>query len=176
LPQIVPTIWNIMRIHLPKSIAYAATFAAGVAILATIALGQMDRMGRRGTIADAKAMLDKTVVALKSNRDKTLDEINKGENGFVQGDIYPFCFNLGDGLNVAVANPNAESLIGKDVRTFKDPAGDAYGQRIYDAAKEGQVNQVSYKFPKPGPDKAPVAKVSFVTAVADLGCGVGYYL
>ena len=121
-------------------------------------------------------MLEKTVVALKANKAKTLDEINKGENGFLQRDIYPFCFNLGDGVNVAVANPNAEPLIGKDVRTFKDPVGDAYGQRIYDAAKEGQVNQVSYKFPKPGPDKTPVAKVSFVTAVADLGCGVGYYL
>jgi hypothetical protein len=30
-------------------------------------------------------------------------------------------------------------------------------------------------FPKAGPDKTPVAKVSFVTAVGDLGCGVGYY-
>jgi len=66
-------------------------------------------------------------------------------------------------------------LIGKDVRTFKDPSGEAYGQRIYEAAKEGQVNQVSYKFPMPGADKTPVPKVSFVTAVSGLGCGVGYY-
>ena len=50
------------------------------------------------------------------------------------------------------------------------------GREFYDAAKEGQVNQVSYKFPKPGPDKTPVAKVTFVTAIAGLGCGVGYYL
>jgi Cache domain len=165
-----------MRIQLPKSVAYAAAFAASVAILATISLGQMERTDRRATIADAKAMLEKTVVALKSNEAKTLDQINKGESGFLQGDIYPFCFNLSDGLNVAVANSDAKPLIGKDVRTFKDPAGDSYGQRIYDAAKEGQVIQVSYKFPKPGPDKTPVAKVSFVTAVAGLGCGVGYYL
>lgn len=129
----------------------------------------------QGTAADAKAMLQKTVAALKADKAKTLDEINKGENGFLQGDIYPFCFNLSDGLNVAVANPNARPLIGKDVRTFKDPTGDPYGQRIFDAAKEGQVNEVSYKFAKPGPDKTPVPKVSFVTAVVGLGCGVGYY-
>jgi hypothetical protein len=31
-------------------------------------------------------------------------------------------------------------------------------------------------FPRPGADKTPVQKVSFVTkASADLGCGVGYY-
>jgi hypothetical protein len=35
--------------------------------------------------------------------------------------------------------------------------------------------RVSYKFAKPGPDKTPVPKVSFVTAVAGVGCGVGYY-
>jgi hypothetical protein len=30
-------------------------------------------------------------------------------------------------------------------------------------------------WPRPGLDKTPVAKVSFVTKVGDLGCGVGYY-
>jgi hypothetical protein len=30
-------------------------------------------------------------------------------------------------------------------------------------------------WPRPGPDKTPVAKVSFVTKVGDVGCGVGYY-
>ena len=40
---------------------------------------------------------------------------------------------------------------------------------------EGQITEVSYMFPRPGADKTPVQKVSFVTRVADLGCGVGYY-
>ena len=30
-------------------------------------------------------------------------------------------------------------------------------------------------WPRPGSDKTPVAKVSFVTKVGDVGCGVGYY-
>jgi hypothetical protein len=98
-----------------------------------------------------------------------------GKNGFVHGDIYPFCFNLSDGLLVAVGNPNVKGLLGKDARTFKDPTGDVYGPRLYDAAKEGQVNEVSYMSPKAGPDKTWVPKVSLVTAVAGLGCGVGYY-
>jgi hypothetical protein len=120
-------------------------------------------------------MLEKTVAALKADKAKTLDEINKGENGFVQGDTYPFCFNLSDGLLIANGNPNVKALLGKDVKTFKDPTGDVYGPRLYDAAKEGQVNEVSYNAPKAGADKAWVPKVSLVTAVAGLGCGVGYY-
>jgi hypothetical protein len=37
----------------------------------------------QGTAADAKAMLEKTVAAIKADKAKTLDQINKGENGFV---------------------------------------------------------------------------------------------
>jgi hypothetical protein len=130
----------------------------------------------QGTAADAKAMLEKTVAAIKADKAKTLDQINKDENGFLVGDIYPFCFNLSDGLLVANANLNVKQLLGKDVRTFKDPTGDLYGPRLYDKAKEGQIDEVSYMSPKPGgADKTWVPKASLVTAVAGLGCGVGYY-
>ena len=157
-----------MSIRARAHIAYALALAAGAAIVANAALAE-------GTAADAKAMLDKTVAALKADKAKTLDEINAGTNGFLQGDIYPFCFNLSDGINVAVASPNAKQNLGKDIRLNKDATGDAFGERLYAAAKEGQINEVSYKFPKAGADKTPVDKVSFVTAVAGLGCGVGYY-
>jgi signal transduction histidine kinase len=162
-----------MALYVRRKIAFVFALAAGAALFAATASAQM--MAHQGTAADAKAMLEKTVAAIKADKAKALDEINKAENGFMVGDIYPFCFNLSDGVNVAVASPNAKALIGKDVRTFKDATGDNFGARIYAAAKEGQVNEVSYMFPKPGPDKTPAAKVSFVTAVAGLGCGVGYY-
>src|SRR3974390_1836335 len=120
----------------------------------------------QGTASDAKAMLEKTVAAIKADKANTLDQINKGENGFLVGDLYPFCFNLSDALLVAVGNPNVKGLLGKDARTLKDPTGDVYGPRLYDAAKEGQVNEVSYMSPKAGADKTWVPKASFVTAVA----------
>jgi signal transduction histidine kinase len=129
----------------------------------------------QGTAAEAKAMLEKTVAAIKADKAKTLDLINKGEGGFLDRDLYPFCFNLSDGLLVAVGNPNVKQLLGKDARTFKDPTGDVYGPRLYAAAKEGQITEVSYNSPKPGASTEWVPKVSLVTAVAGLGCGVGYY-
>jgi signal transduction histidine kinase len=81
---------------------------------------------------------------------------------------------LHGGRDVAVANPNAKVNLGKDIRLNKDATGDAFGERLYAAAKAGS-GEVSYMFPKAGADKTPVAKVSFVAAVVDLGCGVGYY-
>ena len=158
-----------MTMRAKKHIAYALAVAAGAALFATAA-------SALGTAVDAKAMLEKTIAALKADKAKTLDEINKGENGFLQGDIYPFCFNLSDGVLVAVANPNAKPNLGKDIRLNKDATGRAFGEELYEAAKSGEANkEVSYMFPKPGPDKTPVPKSSFVASADGIGCGVGYY-
>jgi hypothetical protein len=131
----------------------------------------------QGTASEARTMLDKAVVAVKADKAKTLDTINKGEGGFLDRDLYVFCFNIGDGKAVAngSTNPAARKTIGVDVRTLKDATGKVFGQDLYDAAKEGQIAEVSYMFPKPGADMTPVAKISLLTRVGDLGCGVGYY-
>ena len=131
----------------------------------------------QGTAAEAKAMLEKAVAAVKADKTKALDTINKGEGGFLDRDLYVFCFNISDGKQVATgtSNPSGREVIGQDVRTLKDATGKVFGPDLYGAAKEGQITEVSYMFPKPGADTTPVAKVSFVTKVGDLGCGVGYY-
>ena len=128
----------------------------------------------QGTASEARTMLDKAVVAVKADKAKTLDTINKGEGGFLDRDLYVFCFNIGDGKAVAngSTNPAARKTIGVDVRTLKDATGKVFGQDLYDAAKEGQIAEVSYMFPKPGADMTPVAKISLVTRVGDLGSGV----
>jgi hypothetical protein len=78
-----------------------------------------------------------------------------------------------DGKFTAHANP---ALMGTDVRALK-VGDDSLGQRIFDTIKnaaEGIVSTVDYKFPKPGTTD-PVAKESYVTRIANEGCGVGYY-
>jgi signal transduction histidine kinase len=131
----------------------------------------------QGTAAEAKAMLEKTVAAVKADKTKALDMINNGQGGFLDRDLYAFCFNISDGKAVATGNNNpvARQVLGRDVRTLKDATGKVFGEDLYAAAKEGQITEVSYMFPKPGTNPTPVAKVSLVTRVGDLGCGVGYY-
>ena len=131
----------------------------------------------QGTADEAKAMLMKAVAAVKADKAKALDEFNKGESGFLVGDLYPFCFNISDGKLVAVANPNAKNLIGTDGRTVKDSTGKLFGVEQLAAAQktEGEITVTDYMFPKPGADKTPVTKESFTTKVGDLVCGVGYY-
>jgi hypothetical protein len=66
---------------------------------------------------------------------------------------------------------------GNDIRTFKDPTGKAIGREIFDAVKkpEGEITEIRYLAPRPGYDRTPVSKVSYITLVGKLGCGVGYY-
>src|SRR5262249_4760516 len=78
-----------------------------------------------GSAAEARAMLVKAVDAVKADKAKALDMFNKGEGGFLDRDLYPFCFNAGDGKVVALASPQAKRLIGLDTRTLKDPTGKA---------------------------------------------------
>jgi cytochrome c len=127
-----------------------------------------------GTAAEARAMLDRGVAALKANPTAAVAAFNdKNNKDYHDRDLYVFCYNMTDGK--FIAHPNS-ALMGTDVRALK-MGDDALGQRIFDAIKnapEGTVSTVDYKFAKPGTTEA-VPKQSFVIRVANEGCGVGYY-
>ena len=148
--------------------------ATAVATLLTSAPTAFAQQGQLGTAQEARAMLDKAVAAVKADQAVALAMFNKGEGGFKDRDLYPFCFRVSDGRGVA--GPVAVAA-GVDTRTLKDPTGNAFGLELYAAAQkpEGQVTEVSYMFPKPGTTAPAVQKVSYVTRAGDLGCGVGYY-
>jgi len=140
----------------------------------TLSAATFAQQGQFGAPQEAKAMLDKAVATVKADQAVALAMFIKGEGGFRDRDLYPFCFRNGDGK--ALASPPAVPA-GTDVRTLKDPTGNVYGLELYAAAQkpEGQITEVSYMFPRPGGEAKPVPKVSFVTRVGELGCGVGYY-
>jgi len=151
--------------------------AASAAVLTLSPTAFAQQPSQSGTAEQAKAMLLKAVAAVKADKTKALDMFNKGEGGFLDRDLYPFCANVSNGTNVAIGNPNAKQLLGTDTRTLKDPTGKAYGLELYAAGQkpDGQISEVSYQFVKPGPDTKPVPKVSFVASAGDIYCGVGYY-
>ena len=139
----------------------------------TFSTGAFAQQG--GTAQEARGMLDKAVAAVKADQVVAIAMFLKGEGGFLDRDLYPFCFRIADAKGLA--GPKAVPA-GTDVRTLKDANGNAYGQAIYAAAQkpEGEITVVGpYLFPKPGTTTPTFPKVSFVTKVGELGCGVGYY-
>ena len=163
----------------------ARTFmiAAAVAVLMLSSMGSAQQPSPFGNADEAKAMLAKAVTAMKADRPKALDMFNRGEGGFLDRDLYPFCFNISDGKHLAT---QAKQLLGQDIRILKDPTGKTFGLELYSAAQkpEGQITEVTYMFPKPVADTTPgqnvtfttpAQKVSFVTRVGEVGCAVGYF-
>jgi signal transduction histidine kinase len=135
-----------------------------VAGVATLAVAQ----DKFGTAAEAKAMLEKAVVAVKADKPKALAMFTKGEGGFKDRDLYPFC---GDPKGNFTAHP---TLVGKSLKELKDKAGKALGEEMYKVAQEGKISEVSYMWPRTA-DTDPVQKVSLFTKVGDQICAVGYY-
>ncbi|WP_029008562.1 cache domain-containing protein [Azospirillum halopraeferens] len=121
-----------------------------------------------GSAAEAKAMLEKAVTAVKADKAKALEMFVKGEGGFKDRDLYPFC---GGPDGNFTAHP---SLTGKSLKDLQDKAGKPLGQEIYATAKDGAIGEVSYMWPRPG-STDPVQKVTYVTKVDDQVCAVGYY-
>jgi signal transduction histidine kinase len=136
--------------------------------LVVLCLAGVARAGEFGTAAEARAMLDRAVAALKADKAGALAQFTKGEGGFKDRDLYPFC---GGPDGKFTAHPK---LVGQSLKELKDKAGKALGAEMYQVAQEGKVAEVGYMWPRPGSND-PVAKVSFVTKVGDQVCAVGYY-
>src|SRR6516225_4752870 len=77
-----------------------------------------------GTEQEARAMLDKAIAAVKADQAVAIAMFIKGEGGFRDRDLYPFCFRISDGKTLA--SPKAVTS-GVDARTLKDPTGNAFG-------------------------------------------------
>lgn len=141
----------------------------GCAVLSLVAAGSV-LAADKGSPQDAKAMLERAVVAMKANEATALAAFSHGGGNFRDRDLYVFCARR-DGTVDAHIDPQQ---IGRNIKDLYDVDGVAFGQEMMAIAAEGQIKEVSYMWPEPG-SHVPTAKISFVTRVAGQMCGVGYY-
>jgi hypothetical protein len=145
-------------------------FIIGHATLAALFLpSALSAQARFGTESQAKAMLDRAVVAMKQNKAKALEMFNKGEGGFRDRDLYVFCASASSGI--LTAHPY---LKGEQLQDIVGKKGYPLGKEIMKNAATGRVKRVTYWWPRPGSDK-PLEKETFYTKLAGQNCGVGYY-
>jgi len=149
-----------------RRILTSALAVCALLIGATFAVAQ-----QLGTAAEAKAMLEKAVAALKANEVDAVAKFNSPTGGFRDRDLYVFAFDMTTGKFVAHVNP---ALVGTDIHA-QVVNGQPVGEMVFAAAKEGTITTVDYNFPKPGTKEPAVPKESFVTRVGNVGLGVGYY-
>ena len=125
-----------------------------------------------GTKEEAAALLDRAAALLRVDKNRALDLFTTGEGGLIQKDLYVFCF-APDGT--VIAHPNA---VGINVfeTDLLDVEGTPLGEALFGAAIAGGFGEVTYKLERPTTDSVKeFTKTGFVTRVAGLVCGVGYY-
>lgn len=123
-----------------------------------------------GTTEQAKAMLERAVIEMRTNPARAIDEFNFNRPAFRDRDLFVFCFNGGDGKYTA-----DEAMIGRDVRAFRDAKGQPFGRRMYEVAAKGKVVNVDYLSPLPGTTELAVKRV-YLARVGDQVCGVSAFL
>ena len=144
----------------------ARGFAAALAFFAAAALAETEF----ATAEEAKALLERAIVALKLDEADALEMFATGEDGFTEKDLYVWCANASDGI-VTVHPTNK----GKNLAEIKGKHGAPFGETIMQTAVEGEIKQTTYWWPRPGSDEA-LEKVTYYTKVGDQICGVGYYV
>lgn len=138
--------------------------------LATLMASAAVSAGDYGTAEEARAMLNRVVAAMQADQAGALAMFTKGEGGFRDRDLYPYCVGPDGNFSAhpTLAGTNATGLI--------DKAGNPVGEKVLAAANAnpGDVSEVGYVWTRPG-ETTPVDKVAFVTRIGDQVCAVGYY-
>jgi signal transduction histidine kinase len=123
------------------------------------------------TAQEARALLVRAINEVRINQTAALAKFNKGDNGYIDRDLYVFCFDGATGSTVAHID---KGRIGRDVRELSDSTGNAFGWALFRDSRQNQIKTFEYLWPHPG-TSTPAPKVSFTSRIGGLVCGVGYY-
>lgn len=148
---------------------YAALTGTLAPLAALLVNAAVANGGEFGTPNEAKAMLDRAIDALKADNRAAIDKFNHNDFKFRDRDLFVFCFDASTGKFTA-----HEAFINRDVRTLRDPTGNAYGEQIFQSGREGQIVEVAYVSPLPGTMRT-VARIAYVTRFGEQVCGVSAY-
>lgn len=122
-----------------------------------------------GTAQEAQAMLARAITEVSADKRAAIEKFNHNKPGYRDRDLFVFCFGASDGIFTA-----HEGLVAHDVRQLRDLDGQPFGARIFAAANELQVAQVSYVSRLPGTTQN-VLKDAYVRRAGDQVCGVSVY-
>ncbi len=128
--------------------------------------------GRAATPEEAQALSERAAAYItQAGEEKAFTDFTRPDGGFVQGELYVFCYDH-DGVNKAHGgNP---AFVGKNLLHIKDPDGKEANFEIIKTGFEQGHGWVDFKWPNPVTKKIQ-PKSAYVVRTNDVVCGVGYY-
>jgi signal transduction histidine kinase len=141
-------------------------------LMALVAVGTLTARQKKGTTAEAEALVKKAIAQLKANgKDKAFGEISDPKGKFVSGDLYVFVYDIS---GKCVAHGGNAKMIGKDLIELKDADGKAFVKERVEIAKTKGSGWQNYKWNNPTTNKIE-DKVAYVEKYEDVIVGCGAY-
>jgi signal transduction histidine kinase len=127
---------------------------------------------KRGTAAEAEALVKKAIAYIKANgREAAFAEINNPKGRFTDRDLYIFVYDMN---GKCVAHGLNLKMIGKDLIELKDADGKLFVKERVDIAKQNGKGWQDYKFTDPI-TKTIEHKRAYIEKYEDLIVGSGIY-
>ena len=153
-----------MRLQLWLTPGVAAATIVAAALCSEAAVG--------ATPEQARAFSERAAAYIeKVGEEKAFADFSRSDGGFVDGELYVFCYDH-KGLNKAHGgNP---SFVGRTLLHIKDPDGAEPNALIVNMGFDQGRGWVDFKWPNPV-TKRIENKSAYVIRTNDVVCGVGYY-
>jgi cytochrome c len=125
------------------------------------------------TADEAKSFAERAVAHIKDvGRDKAFAEFSRPDGGYVDGELYMFCYTA-DGINLAHgANP---TFVGKNLLNLKDTDGKLVNVEVIRTGLEQGAGWVDFRWPNPMTKKIEAKSAYVIRVDPATVCGSGYY-
>ncbi len=141
-------------------------------LVAVLFFSTISAQGKKGTTAEAEAMVKKAVAFFNSNGEaKAFAEFSNPNGKFVSGDLYVFVYDL---KGKCVAHGGNPKMVGKDLIDMKDPDGTSFVKERIEIAKGKGKGWQNYKFTNPV-SKTIENKTAYVEKMGSFVIGCGAY-
>jgi hypothetical protein len=129
-------------------------------------------LAERGTIDEAKAMLQKAIEHYNSaGRDRALADFNGRVAPFFDRDLYVVCMGSD---HIETANGGFPEYVGSSADALTDTDGNPLGKTVWAAASTTATNSVDYHWINPVSGQTEPKTLFFQKVGSDV-CGVGVY-
>jgi Single Cache domain 2 len=147
--------------------------AGTVVVLALVVLSFAAQGGIRGTLPEARAMLQKAADHYKSvGRKQALADFSAGKSPFRDRDLYVFCISSD---RMIAANGGFPMYVGTSADALVDAKGQQLGKAFWEAAGKNNEGSIEYPMINPATGKMESKTAFYTRFAADLVCAVGAY-
>jgi cytochrome c len=125
------------------------------------------------TAAEAQALVERGVAHLRAvGRNKAFADFNRGDGGYVDGELYIFCL---DRNGIAVAHGGNPKMVGRGMPDVRGSSGQPIASEIVSLGLTQGQGWIHYSWPNPSTKRVEPKSTYVIKVDNETVCASGYY-